>query len=93
MRMTAGPDFTWLCLIGGAAEEEAFQCGTVKGEEGPEVTEACEVGVVIMESDTSVRPIIKPGRPHNPVVTQGEFDRSAEHQQIRYWRGTDSPAW
>ena len=42
MRMTAGPDFTWLCLIGGAAEEEAFQCGTVKGEEGPEVTEACE---------------------------------------------------
>ena len=42
MRMTAGPDFTWLCLIGGAAEEEAFQCGTVKGKEGPEVTEACK---------------------------------------------------
>ena len=42
MRMTAGPDFTWLCLIGGAAEEEAFQCGTVKGEEGPEVAEARE---------------------------------------------------
>ena len=39
MHMTAGPDFTGLCLIGGAAEEEAFQCGTVKGEEGPEVTE------------------------------------------------------
>ena len=32
MHMTAGPDFTGLCLIGGAAEEEAFQCGTVKGE-------------------------------------------------------------
>ena len=42
MHMTAGPDFTGLGLIGGAAEEEAFQCGTVKGEEGPEVTEACE---------------------------------------------------
>ena len=42
MHMTAGPDFTGLCLIGGAAEEEAFQCGSVKGEEGPEVTEACE---------------------------------------------------
>ena len=28
-----------------------------------------KVGVVIMESDTSVRPIIKPGRTHNPVVT------------------------
>lgn len=42
MHMTAGPDFTGLCLIGGAAEEEAFQCGTVKGEEGPEVTEACK---------------------------------------------------
>ena len=42
MHMTAGPDFTGLCLIGGAAEEEAFQCGTVKGEEGPEVAEACE---------------------------------------------------
>ena len=40
MHMTAGPDFTGLCLIGGAAEEEAFQCGAVKGEEGPEVTEA-----------------------------------------------------
>ena len=42
MRMTAGPDFTGLCLIGGAAEEEASQCGTVKREEGPEVAEACE---------------------------------------------------
>ena len=42
MHMTAGPDFTGLCLIGGAAEEEVFQCGSVKGEEGPEVTEACE---------------------------------------------------
>ena len=42
MHMTAGPDFTGLCLIGGAAEEEAFQCGTVKGKEGPEVTEACK---------------------------------------------------
>ena len=42
MHMTAGPDFTGLCLIGGATEEEAFQCGTVKGEEGPEVAEACE---------------------------------------------------
>ena len=42
MHMTARPDFTGLGLIGGAAEEEAFQCGTVKGEEGPEVTEACE---------------------------------------------------
>ena len=42
MHMTAGPDFTGLCLIGGAAEEEAFQCGTVKGEEGPEVAEARE---------------------------------------------------
>ena len=42
MHMTAGPDFTGLGLIGGAAEEEAFQCGPVKGEEGPEVTEACE---------------------------------------------------
>ena len=42
MRMTAGPDFTGLGFVGGAAEEEAFQCGTVKGEEGPEVTEACE---------------------------------------------------
>ena len=42
MHMTAGPDFTGLCLIGGAAEEEAFQCGSVKGKEGPEVAEACE---------------------------------------------------
>lgn len=42
MHMSTGPDFTGLGLIGGAAEEEAFQCGTVKGEEGPEVTEACE---------------------------------------------------
>ena len=42
MHMTARPDFTGLGLIGGAAEEEAFQCGPVKGEEGPEVTEACE---------------------------------------------------
>lgn len=42
MHMTAGPDFTGLGLVGGAAEEEAFQCGAVKGEERPEVTEACE---------------------------------------------------
>ena len=42
MHMSAGPDFTGLCLIGGTAEEEAFQCRSVKGEEGPEVTEACE---------------------------------------------------
>lgn len=42
MHMSAGPDFTGLGFVGGAAEEEAFQCGTVKGEEGPEVTEACE---------------------------------------------------
>ena len=42
MHMSPGPDFTGLCLIGGAAEEEAFQCRSVKGEEGPEVTEACE---------------------------------------------------
>ena len=34
MHMTAGPDFTGLCLVGGAAEEEAFQCGTVKGKRG-----------------------------------------------------------
>ena len=36
------PDFTGLGFVGGAAEEEAFQCGTVKGKEGPEVAEACE---------------------------------------------------
>ena len=42
MRMTAGPDFTWLCLIGGAAEQEASESRAVKGEEGPEVTEACK---------------------------------------------------
>ena len=42
MHMTTEPDFTGLGLIGGAAEEEAFQCGTVKGKEGPEVTEAGE---------------------------------------------------
>ena len=42
MHMTAGPDFTGLGLIGGAAEEEAFQRGSVKGKEGPKVTEACE---------------------------------------------------
>ena len=42
MHMSAGPDFTGLCLIGGAAEEETFQCRSVKGEEGPEVTEACK---------------------------------------------------
>ena len=42
MHMSTGPDFTGLGFVGGAAEEEAFQCGTVKGEEGPEVTEACK---------------------------------------------------
>ena len=40
--MTAGPDFTGLGFVGGAAEQEAFQCGTVKGKAGPKVTEACE---------------------------------------------------
>ena len=40
MHMSPGPDFTGLGLVGGAAEEEAFQCRSVKGEEGPEVTEA-----------------------------------------------------
>ena len=42
MHMSTGPDFTGLGFVGGAAEEEAFQCGTVKGKEGPEVAEACE---------------------------------------------------
>ena len=42
MHMSAGPDFTGLGFVGGAAEEEAFQCGTVKGKEGPEVAEARE---------------------------------------------------
>ena len=42
MRMTAGPDFTWLCLIGGAAEQEASESRAVKRKEGPEVAEACE---------------------------------------------------
>ena len=42
MHMSAEPDFTGLGFVGGAAEEEAFQCGTVKGKEGPEVAEACE---------------------------------------------------
>ena len=42
MHMTAGPDFTGLGFVGGAAEEEAFERGTVKREEGPEVAEACE---------------------------------------------------
>ena len=42
MHMSTGPDFTGLGFVGGAAEEEAFQCGTVKGKEGPKVAEACE---------------------------------------------------
>lgn len=42
MHMTAGPDFTGLCLIGGAAEQEASESRAVKRKEGPEVTEARE---------------------------------------------------
>ena len=38
--MSAGPDFTGLCLIGGAAEEEASESRAVKRKEGPEVAEA-----------------------------------------------------
>ena len=42
MHMTAGPDFTGLCLIGGAAEQEASESRAVKRKEGPEVAEARE---------------------------------------------------
>ena len=42
MHMTAGPDFTGLCLVGGAAEQEASESRAVKRKEGPEVAEARE---------------------------------------------------
>ena len=42
MHMSAGPDFTGLCLIGGAAEQEASESRAIKRKEGPEVTEACK---------------------------------------------------
>ena len=42
MHMSAGPDFTGLCLIGGAAEQEASESRAVKRKEGPEVAEARE---------------------------------------------------
>ena len=38
--MSAGPDFTGLCLIGGAAEQEASESRAIKRKEGPEVAEA-----------------------------------------------------
>ena len=40
--MSAGPDFTGLCLIGGAAEQEASESRAIKRKEGPEVAEARE---------------------------------------------------
>lgn len=42
MHMSAGPDFTGLGFVGGAAEQEASESRAVKRKEGPEVTEACE---------------------------------------------------
>ena len=42
MHMTAGPDFTGLGFVGGAAEQEASESRTVKRKEGPEVAEARE---------------------------------------------------
>ena len=42
MHMTAGPDFTGLCFVVGAAEQEASESRTVKRKEGPEVAEARE---------------------------------------------------
>ena len=42
MHMSTGPDFTGLGFVGGAAEQEASESRAVKGEEGPEVAEACE---------------------------------------------------
>ena len=40
--MTAGPDFTGLGFVGGAAEQEASESRAVKRKEGPEVAEARE---------------------------------------------------
>ena len=42
MHMTAGPDFTGLGFVGGAAEQEASESRAVKRKEGPEVAEARE---------------------------------------------------
>ena len=42
MHMSPQPDLAGLGLVGGAAEEEAFQGGAVEGEQGPKVAEPCE---------------------------------------------------
>ena len=42
MHMSAGPDFTGLGFVGGAAEQEASESRAGKRKEGPEVAEARE---------------------------------------------------
>lgn len=69
MHMTAGPDFTGLGFVGGAAEQEASESRAVKRKEGPEVAEAREGRGSQIETVTSVRPIRNPGNPQSPVVT------------------------